>query len=145
MRKSYPNFKFALNLHRALYRIDHTGKLGEHTIAGGTDNSAAMLLDEGVGHFSVGSQGAQRAHLVLAHQAAVALDISAEDSGEFALTLRGSMRVLDRCGADSRGSGKGVSMSKPLLESVVGWASPPFLLYDPSTAGKWSLSNGYKF
>src|SRR5262249_34870880 len=79
-----PSFEFALDLDRTLHGVHHAGELGEHTIACGANDSTALLLDEGVGYFPVGSQGAQRAYLILAHQAAVALDIGAEDGGEFA-------------------------------------------------------------
>jgi hypothetical protein len=39
-------FKRALDLDRALDSVHHAGKLGEHAVARGIDESAAALLDE---------------------------------------------------------------------------------------------------
>src|ERR1700730_13742608 len=42
------SFEYGLYLDRALDRIHHSGELGQDTVAGGVDESAAVLLDETV-------------------------------------------------------------------------------------------------
>jgi hypothetical protein len=74
-----------LDLDRAAHGIDHTGKFGQHAIAGCAHNAAAVLVDEGVYDLTAGSEGMERSLLIFVHEAAVALHIGAEDSGEFAL------------------------------------------------------------
>ncbi len=70
--------KVSPNLDRALHGIHHAGKLRLYAVAGGTDYAASMVLYEGIGHLTVGSESMQGADLVRAHEAAVTLDVSSE-------------------------------------------------------------------
>src|SRR6188508_1296618 len=45
---------------------------------------ATMMLDEGGDHSPIGGEGADSGFFIVAHETAVARDISAEDGGEFA-------------------------------------------------------------
>jgi hypothetical protein len=71
-----------LDLERTQHGSDRAGELGQDAIAGRADNAAVIVGNEGVGHRAGGSEGADGPDLVLAHEAAVAGDIGAEDSGE---------------------------------------------------------------
>jgi hypothetical protein len=57
-----------------------------------------VLLDEVIRHRAVSLQGAQCGFFICAHQAAEALDISAEDGGELTLNAdhrrAGGMRIV---------------------------------------------------
>jgi len=68
-----------LNGDAALHGIDCARELGQHTVASGVGDLAAMLLNEPVHNLTGGAQGVQRPGLVLAYKAAVARDVSGED------------------------------------------------------------------
>src|SRR5712692_8253324 len=71
-----------LNLDGALDRVHDAGELGEYAVAGGIDESPAMLLDEPVNQFAVGGKSAEGRLLVLPHEAAIAEDVGTEYGGE---------------------------------------------------------------
>src|SRR6516225_1829129 len=43
-----------LDLYGAVHRVYHAGELGEHAVARGVDETAAMILDETVDDFAIG-------------------------------------------------------------------------------------------
>jgi hypothetical protein len=71
-------------LHLAANGVHHTGKFGQDAAPPGGDDASLMLLNMSGYHFQVGLQGADGPFLILPHEAAVALDIGAQDGGEFA-------------------------------------------------------------
>jgi hypothetical protein len=72
-----------LNIDRTI-NCDHARKFGENTVAGGVDETTAMLLDGRTDDFAMGSKGAQRRLFVLTRQAAIALNVGAEYRCELA-------------------------------------------------------------
>jgi hypothetical protein len=75
----------ALDLDRALHRLDDAGELGQHVVTGGVDDAAAVVLDALRDRRAIAAQGRQRAGLVLPHQPAVAGDVGEEEGGQPAL------------------------------------------------------------
>jgi len=73
-----------LNIHRAVHRLDHAGELGQNAIAGGVYEAAVVLLDQAVDDLAVSGQSSKCRLLISPHEAAVAVDVGAEDSGELA-------------------------------------------------------------
>ena len=69
---------------RALNSVDHRAELDQHAIAGGLDDTTAMVGDERICRGAVVAQCLRRARLVEPHQAAVACHISGKDRGELA-------------------------------------------------------------
>ena len=69
---------------RALNSVDHRAELDQHAIAGGLDDTTAMVCDERICRGAVVAQCLRRARLVEPHQAAVACHISGKDRGELA-------------------------------------------------------------
>ncbi len=53
-----------------------------------------MLVDERIGEVPVGREGAQRAHLINAHEAAVACHIGMQNRGQLALDAERFHRSL---------------------------------------------------
>jgi hypothetical protein len=82
---SVAGFEVVLNRYGTLHRIDHAGELREQVIPRRVYHSAPMRLDVGSHHLAVGGEGADGGHLIVAHEAAVALDIGAEDCRELPL------------------------------------------------------------
>ena len=79
-----PHGKLSLHLNRALHRVNHARKLGQEIIAGGIDHPAGMVLN-GLGHqLPICGQRPNRGNLIITHEATIALDIGAQDGGEFA-------------------------------------------------------------
>ena len=78
------NLERALNIHRAIDRIDHAGELGKYAIAGRIYEAPVALLDEAIDDLAVSGQGDKGRLLISPHEAAVAEDVGTEDSGEFA-------------------------------------------------------------
>jgi hypothetical protein len=74
-----------LNRYGTLHCIDHAGELREQVIPRRVDHSTPMRMDVCGHHFTVGGEGADGGHLIFAHEAAVALDIGAEDCRELPL------------------------------------------------------------
>jgi hypothetical protein len=72
-----------LNRDGTLYRIDGAGKLGQQVITRRIDDPTVMLLNERGYHFPISFEGVNRGLFIVAHEATVAFDIGAEDSGEF--------------------------------------------------------------
>src|SRR5437762_10577337 len=69
----------------AAHRIDNTGKLDEQPVAGGLDDSSAMLGDLGIENRApVRFQSGEGALLVRPHQPRIAGDIRRQDRGQAA-------------------------------------------------------------
>src|SRR5262245_44013281 len=79
---SVPRFEVVLNRCRTLHRIDHAGELREQVIPRGVHHPTPRSLDVGGHHVAVGGEGSDGCHLIVAHEAAVALDIGSEDGRE---------------------------------------------------------------
>jgi hypothetical protein len=74
-----------LQINCAPYGIHHARELDQSSVAGGLDNTSAVLLDIGINEFApVCLEGRKRAFLVRAYEARVADDVGGEDSGETA-------------------------------------------------------------
>src|SRR5712692_1416813 len=84
-QRSVAGFEVVLNRDGTLHRIDHAGELREQVIPRGVHHAAPMRLDVCGHHLAVGGEGADGGHFIVAHEAAVALDIGAEDGRELAL------------------------------------------------------------
>ena len=80
----------ALDLDRATQRLEGGGKLGQHVVARRVHHAAALALDAALHRLSMRREGADRARLVLGHEAAVSDGICAEDGGEAPLDVIGS-------------------------------------------------------
>jgi hypothetical protein len=50
-------FERGLDIGCTLHCIDHAGEFGQHAVAGGIDKPSAMLLDERIDNFAIGSEG----------------------------------------------------------------------------------------
>ena len=74
--------ELVLNRDSTLHGSNRSAKLSQHIIARRIDHPAVMFLNEGGYDFAI---GANRRFFIVAHEATVAGDISAEDSCEFAL------------------------------------------------------------
>jgi hypothetical protein len=74
-----------LRLHRTLHGIHGARELGEHAVARGVRDPAAVLGNEAVQDLPAGGENAQRPDLVRPHQAGIAGDVRREDRGELAL------------------------------------------------------------
>ena len=57
-------------------------ELGEHAVAGGTDESSVVEFDQSVDDFAVRGESAESRLFVVPHEAAVAVHICAENGGE---------------------------------------------------------------
>jgi hypothetical protein len=77
-------FKSGLNSYSTLDRVHHAVELGQYAVAGGVDETAVVLLDELTDDPPIRGQGAKRRLLIVSHKAAVAVDVGAQDRGEFA-------------------------------------------------------------
>ena len=75
----------ALDLEGATDRADGTGELGQQVVARGVDHSATEGVDEALDLASMGLQRADRGLVVVAHQAAVADRIGAQDGRQPAI------------------------------------------------------------
>ena len=62
--------------------INCAGELGNKAIARGAEDPAPMRGDQSISDDPVCGEGAERAHLIPAHEAAVTLDIGGENRGE---------------------------------------------------------------
>src|SRR5262249_47317495 len=72
----------ALNLGSTAQRINHTGKLDQHAVAGGLHDPATVLVDLRIDEVSpMHLQAGKRALLVGAHHPAIADNIGGKDSG----------------------------------------------------------------
>lgn len=80
--------KCLLDLDRALHRIENAAEFGEHAVAGRVCNPPAVSGDQFVGNRPMSGQRRQRGVFVTVHQAAIALDVSREDSREMPLDRR---------------------------------------------------------
>jgi hypothetical protein len=79
------NLESSLDLDGAIYRLDHAGEFRQHAVTGRIDESPAVSFYERVDNLAMGRQGAKSRSLIVTHEAAVAINISAEDRGELAL------------------------------------------------------------
>jgi hypothetical protein len=86
--------KLRLDLDRTSHGLDGACELGEHAIAGGTDDAAVVARDPYIHLQPVGVQGAERAFLVGRHEAAVALHVGTQDGRELTLDARRGSRRL---------------------------------------------------
>jgi hypothetical protein len=57
----------------------------QDTVTGRVNKPPAMTLDEPIDEDAIGRKGSQRRFFILAHEATIALDVGAQDSGEFTL------------------------------------------------------------
>ncbi|HEU0201086.1 MAG TPA: hypothetical protein VFR86_11690 [Burkholderiaceae bacterium] len=73
-----------LKLNGTLHRVHRTWELGQEAVSRRVDDAPAMLFDMPASNLEISRQPLQRADLVLAHEAAVALDIGAENRRQFA-------------------------------------------------------------
>ena len=76
--------QFCLYLNRTLHRVNHTRKLGQEIIAGRIDHPTGVLLNSPGHQLPVRGQRPNRGDFIIAHEAAIALNIRAQDGGEFA-------------------------------------------------------------
>jgi hypothetical protein len=72
----------SLRLHRALHGFNRTPKFGKHTVASRVRYAAPVFPNEPVQDCAPLGQTFERADLILAHEAAVALHIRCEDCDE---------------------------------------------------------------
>ena len=80
--------KSSLCLHRALHRFHSTPKLGKHAVARRVRYAAPMFANEPVEDHAPFGQALERADLISAHEAAVALHICCEDCDEASADFR---------------------------------------------------------
>src|SRR5262249_41875825 len=93
----------ALDLDRAVQRLDHARKLDQQPVAHGLDQPAAMLGDFRFEHFAqIGPEMGACSYLVGLAEAAVADDVGDQDGGEPALHDR--LRRAGRLGSAPRPS-----------------------------------------
>jgi len=86
--------KIALDFDCALYRIHHAGKFGQQVVTRSIHHPPPVQQGK-IGHgIPVGRQGADGAHLILAHQAAVAFNIRTEDGGKFTFDILGAQFLI---------------------------------------------------
>ena len=78
--------------------LDHAGKLGDQTVTPGVGHPATVALDQTGQGIAVLLEDLQRADLVAIHEAAVTLDISAENGRQLALDGR-RHALASMCGA----------------------------------------------
>src|SRR5271169_5863128 len=84
-----------LNRYRAGNGVDRAGKIGDHTVAGGVENAAAMGCDQTVDDDPTRLEPDKRAHFVVRHQPAVPGNVGREDSCELAFDwLNSHARLL---------------------------------------------------
>ena len=86
--------ELALDLDRALHRLDDAREVGEQPVAGRVGDPAAMALDEPGEHAAAVLQRRHRRDLVGLHEAAVALDVGRQDGGQLAFDSGGHGRRL---------------------------------------------------
>ncbi len=77
-------FKRLLDLDCTLHRIHYASKFSKYIVARGVHHPPPMVKDPHRDSFAMLLQGFDRGLFILAHQAAVPLDISTENSGELA-------------------------------------------------------------
>src|SRR5207302_9617678 len=75
----------SLDLDCALDRIHDAGEFGQDTIAGGVDETAAVMRDEPIDDLAVRGQDTERRLLILTHEAAIAVDVGAQNRSELTL------------------------------------------------------------
>ena len=85
-----------LDLHRALHRIHHTGKLRQHAISRSINDPAPMVLDTAAHHLPVFPQSADSRFLICAHKTAITLDIRTEYGSKLAFKFLGGHGLLRR-------------------------------------------------
>jgi len=67
-----------------LHRVNHARKLGQEIIAGRIDHPAGVLLNGSRHQLPIRGQRPNRGDFIIAHEATIALNIGAQDGGEFA-------------------------------------------------------------
>jgi hypothetical protein len=77
-----PPFASAMCLYRALHRLYSASELRKDTIAGRGRYAAPVVPNEPVEYCAPFSEAGERADLISAHQAAIALHICCEDRDE---------------------------------------------------------------
>ena len=77
-----------LRIHRALHGVHGASKFGKDTVARRVGYAAPMLPNEPVEDRAPFGQPLERADLISAHEAAVALDIRCEDDDEASADCR---------------------------------------------------------
>jgi len=81
---AFSRLERGLNVDAALDGVHHAGKLGQHAIAGRVNKSPPMLLDQTVDDRAVRGQTPQRRLLIFPHEAAITVDVGAQNRGELA-------------------------------------------------------------
>ena len=71
-----------LDLHGAVHRIHHAGKLSQHIVPGGVYHPASVLLNQAGHGCPVGGDGADGGFLIVLHEAAVSLHIRTQNGCE---------------------------------------------------------------
>jgi hypothetical protein len=79
-----------LGLHCAAHGVHDARKLCKQVIPDGVHHAASVLFDHLAHDLPVGRQGGDGRFLIVFHEAAVALDISAENGGQLALRTFGT-------------------------------------------------------
>ena len=103
---SISGFEFALDSDGALHGLHHTGKLRQQVIARGVHDPPPVLLDEASHHLPIGGDGTDGRHLVFAHEAAIPLDIGAEDRRKPAFHAHTLPVLMVACLTDLEGASR---------------------------------------
>ena len=72
-----------LDLDRTIHCLDYAGEFCQNAVAGGIYEPAVMLLDEAVDDLAMRCESLKSRLFILSHEAAVTVNISAENGGEF--------------------------------------------------------------
>jgi hypothetical protein len=104
--------QLALDLDRALHRLDDAGELRQQAVAGGVDHAPVVAGDEAGHGVPVLAQRGQGRRLVGFHQPAVAGDVGAEDRGQLALHGFGHGRSPLRCRPGNAGRPRRPALAK---------------------------------
>src|SRR5262249_9421786 len=83
-QRGVPGFELVLDGDGALYRFDHAGKLRQQVVPWGVHDAPPVLLDESGHHLAIRRYSTHGCRLILAHEAAIPLDICAEDRRKLA-------------------------------------------------------------
>src|SRR4030042_5285084 len=93
---SISGFQFLLNFGSTLNCIHYTCKLSKNIIPWSIHYPSEVILNEARHHFFVSIQGADCPFLILTHEAAVPLNIGAEDGCEFTFNFLGGHGIPQR-------------------------------------------------
>jgi hypothetical protein len=88
LKLSIFRFEGSLDLDGALDHIHDTGEFGEYAVAGRIDEAPVVLFDQTVDDLAMRDERAMSRLFVLAHEAAIAVNVGAQDGGEFPFHAR---------------------------------------------------------